>query len=275
MRSSARTRLFANITLAIICVLFLVPILWMLNLSLKSEAEVAAFPTVWTPEVLRWDNFRSAMTFIDFPGYFRNSMIIAVISTVLTVISSSAVAFGLATQRAPGKKAIFGLIIATMMIPSIITTIPVYILYAKLGLTNTYIPWVLMGIGGSAYLIFLIRQGFGTIPKEIEDAALIDGCGYFRIWWRIYIPMSKPILAAAVVLHFVFIWGDYLMPRLLLSSEATTLAVAITTGYVDPMQHPFQTLIAAASLMFALPVIILFVLLQKYFVQGFATSGLK
>lgn len=275
MRSTKRARLTANIALGVVCVLFLVPILWMMNLSLKSETEVAAFPTVWWPAELRWDNFVEALTFIDFPGYLRNSIIIAVISTVLTVISSSAVAFGLATQRARGKRVVFGLIIATMMIPAIITTIPVYILYARVGLTNTYVPWILMGIGGSAYLIFLIRQGFGTIPKEIDDAALIDGCGYFRIWWRMYMPMSKPILAAAVVLHFVFSWGDYLMPRLLLSAETTTLAVAITTGYVDPMQNPFQTLIAAASLMFSLPVIILFILLQKYFVQGFATSGLK
>lgn len=275
MRSTRRARLIANILLAVVCVLFLIPIIWMIDLSLKSETEVAAFPTVWWPSQLRWGNFAEALTYIDFPGYFRNSVIITVISTVLTVISSSAVAFGLATQRARGKKVVFGLIIATMMIPAIITTIPTYILYAKLGLTNTYVPWVLMGIGGSAYLIFLIRQGFGTIPREIDDAALIDGCGYFGIWWRMYLPMSKPILAAAVVLHVVFSWGDYLMPRLLLSAESTTLAVAISTGYVDPMQHPFQTLIAAASLIFSLPVIILFVVLQKYFVQGFATSGLK
>lgn len=275
MRSTRRARLTANILLAIVCILFLIPILWMLNLSLKSETEVAAFPTVWLPAEFRWDNFTQALTYIDFLGYFRNSMIIAVISTVLTVISSSAVAFGLATQRAPGKRVVFGLIIATMMIPGIITTIPIYILYAKMGLTDTYIPWVLMGIGGSAFLIFLIRQGFGSIPREIEDAALIDGCGYFSIWWRMYMPMSKPILAAATVLHFVSVWGDFLMPRLLLSAESTTLAVAIATGYVDPMQHPFQTLIAAASLLFSLPVIILFVVLQKYFVQGFATSGLK
>ncbi|MGO1258263.1 MAG: ABC transporter permease subunit [Brachybacterium sp.] len=107
------------------------------------------------------------------------------------------------------------------------------------------------------------------------DAALIDGCGYLRIWWRIYMPMSTPILAAAVVLQFVWSWGDYLFPRPLLSSENTTLAVAIAAGYTDRLGRSFPTLIAAGSLVFALPVIILFLLLQRYFVQAFATSGLK
>ncbi|WP_058234658.1 carbohydrate ABC transporter permease [Devriesea agamarum] len=275
MRSTRRNRIIANVILALVCLIFLLPIIWMIDLSLKSESEVAAFPTVWWPESLRWDNFASAFTYIDFLGYFRNSLIITAISTVLTVLSSSAVAFALATQRARGKKVIFAIIIGTMMIPSIITTIPVYILYARLGLTDTYVPWILMGIGGSAFLIFLIRQGFGSIPSEVEDAALIDGCGYFRIWWQIYLPMSKPILAAAIVLQFVFSWGDYLMPKLLLSNESTTLAVAISNGYVDQMQNPLQTMIAAGSLLFCIPVVLVFIVLQKYFVQGFATSGLK
>lgn len=267
--------MFAHIALAFVCLLFLIPIVWMVNLSLKSDAEVAAFPTVWLPEVFRWSNYVDAFTYIDFPGYLRNSLIITTIATVLTVLSSSAVAFGLATQRARGKNVVFGIIIGTMMIPGIITTIPIYIMYARMGLTNTYVPWILMGIGGSAFLIFLIRQGFGAIPREVEDAALIDGCNYFTIWWRIYLPMSKPILAAAVVLQFVGSWGDYLFPKLLLDNTSTTLAVAITTGYADRMGTPLQPLIAAGSVMFCLPVIIVFIVLQKYFVQGFATSGLK
>lgn len=275
MRTTKNSRLAAQVTLGLVCVLFLVPILWMVDLSLKSESEIAVFPTQWLPDIMQLGNYLKACTYIDFLGYLRNSLIIAVITTTLTVLSSSAVAFGLATQQAPGKRTVFAIIVGTMMIPGIITTIPIYIMYARIGLTDTYIPWVLMGIGGSAFFIFMIRQGFGSIPREIEDAALLDGCGYFRIWWRIYMPMSKPILAAAVVLQFVWSWGDYLFPRLLLSSENTTLAVAITTGYTDRLGHPFQTFIAAGSLMFALPVIILFIVLQRYFVQGFATSGLK
>lgn len=275
MRTTRRSRIAAHIGLGAVCLLFLIPILWMLDLALKTESETALFPTQWFPAVPQWGNFVDALTFIDFAGYFRNSMIISTITTVLTVLSSAAVAFGLATQRAPGKKAVFGIIVGTMMIPGIVTTIPIYIMYARVGLTDTYVPWVLMGLGGSAFFIFMIRQGFASIPREVEEAALVDGCSTFRIWWQIYLPMSTPILAAAVVLQFVWSWGDYLFPRLLLSSENTTLAVAITTGYTDRLGHSFPTLIAAGSLLFALPVIILFLLLQRYFVQGFATSGLK
>lgn len=275
MRSTRNSRIAAHVGLIIVCVLFLVPILWMLDLALKSESETALFPTKWLPSVPQWGNFVEAFHYIDFLGYFRNSMIISVITTSLTVLSSSAVAFGLATQRARGKKVMFAIIVGTMMIPGIVTTIPIYIMYARVGLTDTYVPWVLMGLGGSAFFIFMIRQGFGSIPREVEEAALIDGCGYFRIWWRIYMPMSKPILAAAIVLQFVWSWGDYLFPRLLLSSQNTTLAVAISSGYTDRLGHPFPTLIAAGSLLFALPVIVLFLVLQRYFVQGFATSGLK
>lgn len=275
MRSSRNSRIAAHIGLIAVSVLFLIPIVWMLDLALKTESETAVFPTLWLPEVPQWSNFAAAFTHIDFLGYFRNSMIISVITTVLTVLSSSAVAFGLATQRARGKRFVFALIVGTMMLPGIVTTIPIYIMYARVGLTDTYVPWVLMGLGGSAFFIFMIRQGFAAVPREVEEAALIDGCGYFRIWWRIYMPMTTPILAAAVVLQFVWSWGDYLFPRLLLSSENTTLAVAIASGYTDRLGHSFPTLVAAGSLMFALPVIILFLLLQRYFVQGFATSGLK
>ncbi len=275
MRLSRRGRVLATSTLTLVCLIFLVPILWMLDLALKTDQEIAAFPTVWLPKLPQWHNFARAFTYIDFPGYARNSIIISVISTVLTVLFSSLIAFGLARCRARGKKVVFGAVVGTMMLPAIVTTIPVYIIFARLHLTDTYWPWVLMGIGGSAYLVFLIRQGYLSVPIEIEDAAIVDGCNYFQIWYRMYLPMSKAVLACACVLHFVFSWGDFILPNLLLSTDTTTLAVAVTSQYVDSQQHVQQPLLAAGALMFALPVIVVFLLLQRYFVRGFATSGLK
>lgn len=275
MTQNRRVRFWANLILIVVCLVFLVPVFWMFTLSIKTDAEVAAFPPVWWPSNPRWGNYLEAMTYIDFFGYARNSVIVTGITTSLTVLFSALTAFAFARLRAPGRTFLFALMMSTMMLPGIVTTIPLYIMYAQVNLLDTYIPWVLMGIAGSAYTVFLIRQYMSSIPPEIEEAAIIDGCGYFTIFWRIYLPLTKPVLAAAAVLNAVWSWGDFIMPMLLLSSDKTTLAVALTRGYVDQMQHPIQPLIAAASLMFALPVVVLFLFLQRYFVEGFATSGIK
>lgn len=275
MRQRRRVRILAHTALVLVCLVFLIPVFWMFNLSIKSDAEVSALPTVWWPEVPQWQNYAEALSYIDFFGFLRNSVIITTITTVLTVLFSSLTAFAFAKLRAPGKRILFGIMMSTMMLPSIVTTIPLYIMYSKVNLVDTYIPWVLMGIAGSAYMVFLIRQYMTSIPAEVEEAAILDGCSYFQIWYRMYLPLCKPALAAAAVLTFVWSWGDFIMPMLLLSSDKTTLAVALTTGYVDQMMHPIQPLIAAGSLMFALPVIVVFLFLQKFFVEGFATSGVK
>jgi multiple sugar transport system permease protein len=261
--------------LIVLSVLFLAPIAWLLSIALKRQSDIAALPVRWLPPIPQWHNFVQAFTYFDYLAYARNSLFIAVISATLTTLSSAFVGFGLARLRAPGKKVVFGVLVGTMMLPAIVTVIPMYIMFSKAHLVNTYWPWVLWGLAGSAYIIFLFRQTFRGLPIEMEDAAIIDGCGYFQIWWRIYLPLSKPVIAASFVLTFVHAWGDYLTPKLLLRQDTTTLAVAITTGYTDAQNHTINTLLAAGALMFALPVMVLFFALQRYFVQGFATSGLK
>ncbi|WP_203567678.1 carbohydrate ABC transporter permease [Aestuariimicrobium ganziense] len=275
MRRS-KTSLWVNrILLWLVCLAFLFPIVWLFGIAIKTREESAAFPTVWWPSVPQWQNFTEALTAIDFLGYARNSTIIALISAVLGTLSSSYIAFGFAKLRGPGKKVLFGILLGTMMLPAIVTTIPLYIMFSKIGLTDTYVPWVLWGLAGSAFNIFLFRQNYLTLPEELEEAAIVDGCNYFQIWWRIYLPLSKPIMAAVFLLGFVWAWGDFFTPLLLLSRETTTLAVAPATQYIDPMGRPIPPLIAAGAFMFAAPVIVLFIALQRYFVQGFATSGVK
>jgi multiple sugar transport system permease protein len=159
--------------------------------------------------------------------------------------------------------------------PHVITLIPTYLLFSRAHLVNTYIPWVLWGLSGAPYLIFLFRQFFASMPKELEEAAIVDGCGQIRVFWRIFLPQSWPVIATSLILSFSWSWGDYIAPALLLDDDHTTLAVKLTTGYAN--QHGIQhsNLVAAGAVMYVVPVLFLFLILQRGFVTGVATSGLK
>jgi multiple sugar transport system permease protein len=139
---------------------------------------------------------------------------------------------------------------------------------------NTYWPWVLWGLGASPYLVFLFRQFFASIPAELEDAAIIDGCGYGRVFWRIFLPLSRPALITSFIISFTWIWGDYIAPALLLDADHTTLSVALTQ-YLDPHGNPIDTVQAAAAALYVLPVLVIFLFAQRYFVRSVVTSGVK
>ncbi|THV41636.1 carbohydrate ABC transporter permease [Glycomyces buryatensis] len=263
------------ILLAALAITFSGPLGWLILTALKAPNELSVFPIQLFPESPQWHNFADALTFVDFLGYARNSMILSTLTAVLTTISSAWMAYGFARLSAPGKKFWFGLLISTMMMPSIVTLIPTYLMFAKMGLVDTYVPWILWGLSGAAFMIFLFRQFFSGIPKELEEAAVLDGCGHVRIFWQIFLPQSWPMLAACMVLTFTGAWGDFIAPSLLLSDDTTTLAVALTRGYVNEQGFPVQNLLAAGSTMFILPVLLIFLFFQRFFVQGFSTSGLK
>jgi multiple sugar transport system permease protein len=196
--------------------------------------------------------------------------------TILVTMSSAWVGFGFARLAAPGKKAMFSILLGSMMLPGVVTLIPTYLLFAKAHLVNTYIPWVLWGLAGAPFLIFLFRQFFANIPRELEEAAVVDGCGYTRIFWRIFLPQSWPVLATSLVLSFTWDWGDYIGPALLLSPDRTTLAVALMGGgYTNEHGNPLNNLLAAGAVMYVVPVLLLFLVVQRGFVSGFSTSGLK
>jgi ABC-type glycerol-3-phosphate transport system permease component len=165
--------------------------------------------------------------------------------------------------------------LSTMMIPSIVTAIPTYVLFARLGLVGTYWPWVLWGLASSPYLVFLFRQFFSAIPPELEEAAILDGCGYGAIFWRIFLPLSIPVMVTAFLLSFTSVWGDYVMPTLFLSQNNTTLAVAISASYSDAHGNALTNVQAAGTLLYIIPEIVIFFFAQRYFVRGIVTSGLK
>jgi len=269
--NARRTALF--VLLVAIASLFLSPFAWLVITALKDPAELAALH--WLPQHPQPGNFVEALTSIPYLGYARNSLMIAGIYSVLVTLSSAWVGFGFARLTAPGKRLLFMILIGTMMLPQIITLIPTYLIFSKLGMVDTYWPWVLWGLSGAAFLIFLFRQFFAKLPRELEEAAVIDGCSYPRIFWRIFIPQSWPVIAASAVLSFTWSWGDYVGPALLLSTDHTTLAVAIATLYTNPQGLPVTNLLAAGSAMYILPVLALFLFAQRGFVAGFSTSGLK
>lgn len=256
---------------------FFAPFLWLFSTALKSPADLSAFPIEWFPAHPQWGNFIQALhpANFDYGQGVINSLIIAGISASLTTLSSALVGFGFARLRGKGKHVVFMLMLSTIMIPSILTVIPTYVLFTRFGIIGTYWPWVLFGLGSSPFLSFLFRQFFTSIPQEIEDAAIVDGCNYLRIFLQIFLPLSQPVIATAIILTFTFSWGDYLTPLLFLNADNTTLAVDLSTGYTDPHGNPSISLLAAGSIFYILPMMVLFFFAQRYFIKGIVTTGMK
>ncbi|MGW1778055.1 carbohydrate ABC transporter permease [Streptomyces sp. NPDC002143] len=278
--SAPRIRVRANrlvLYTALVAVtgLFTGPFGWLVLTGLKTPAELAASPVHWLPDHFQWRNFTDAYQLIDFLGYARNSLIIATLYATLVTLSSAWVGFGFARLDAPGKKTLFGILVGSMMLPQLITLLPTYLIFAKLGMVDTYWPWVLWGLAAAPYLVFLFRQFFAGLPRELEEAAIVDGCGYTGVFWRIFLPQSWPVLSASFVIAFTWTWGDYIAPQLLLSTDRSTLAVAVMSTYVNPAGTPATNLQAAASVMYVVPILLIFLVAQRGFVAGMSTSGLK
>jgi multiple sugar transport system permease protein len=274
-QSRERKNPVAFVILLIVCAILFLPVLWLILTSLKSADQLTSDPITWIPSPLQFENFIKATTVQPFWAYAANSLFLSTLSGALTTISSALVGYGFARLHGKGKNVLFGILVAMMMTPPIITLIPTYLLFAKVGLVGTYWPWVLWGMAGVPYLIFLYRQFFAQLPRELEEAAILDGCGRLRIFAQIFLPLSKPVIITAFVLSFTGVWGDFIAPKLLLNQDNTTLAVAITTGYVNAKGFPLNNLLAAGSVLYVVPVLIMFFFVQRSYVRGFATSGMK
>jgi multiple sugar transport system permease protein len=258
-----------------VAIFVMLPIFWGVITSLKQEGEYTANPIKWLPSVPQWLNYVHVFTYQPFLKFARNSLFLAVTFSTLTVITSAMSGFAFSRINVPHKQALFQVVIALLIIPNLVTVIPTFMLFSKLKLTNTYWPWILWGLGASPFFIFLFRQFFSAIPKELEDAAEVDGANPFRMFWQIFLPNAKPALATAFILNFIWVWGDYLTPILYLSDQNTTLAVKLQRSYVDPQGYSLVTVVMAASVLYTLPLIIMFFLAQKHILQGVVTSGLK
>jgi multiple sugar transport system permease protein len=267
------------IVLYAVTLIMLVPVIWMILSSLKTESSYTQYPPQIIPDPIQWDNYVHAFTWIPFLKYVWNSTFLATTFSLLTVVTSAMVGFAFARLDAPGKGRLFGIVISLLMVPAIVTIIPQFVIFAKLGLTNSYWPWILWGISASPFHIFLFRQFFTGIPKELEDAAEVDGAGPFRIFWQIFLPNAQAALATSFILNFVGVWGDWLAPVIYLDDAKTTLAVKLATPtYVnpgDPTGHLLVTITLAAAIIYTIPPVIMFFIAQKNIMEGVVTTGLK
>jgi len=269
------------VLLVVLAVIFFVPFLWLLDTALKSESELSAYPIHFLPSVPQWGNFHDALSLpqIDYSAYAQHSFIVAFLATIPTIFISALVGFAFARLKGRGKSVLFGLVLATMMIPAFVFVIPTYLMFSHIpGLVGSYYPWLLWGLAGNSMFIFLYRQFFRGIPVELEDAAIIDGCGLFRIFVQVFLPLSKPVVATVAILSFQAQWGDFFTQAIFLNSDNFTLAAQIPIAYLQPGSAggivEFN-LMAAGNLVFIVPVVLVFFIGQRYFVQGIVTSGLK
>jgi multiple sugar transport system permease protein len=256
--------------------MILFPVAWMLSTSLKTKFAVYRMPPQWIPSDPQWQNYYDALTFNPFHIYFKNTIFYAASVMIGELLSCSFVAYGFARLRAPGRDKLFMAVLATMMLPAQVTIIPRYILFVRvLGWKDSYKPLIVPAFFGSAYLIFLLRQFYMSISREMDDASRIDGCGYFSTWWRIILPLSKPALGAVSILSFMWHWNTFMGPLLYLSSNKKyTLSLGLQMFRAPFGGTPYHWLMAA-SLVTVLPCVIVFFFTQRFFVQGIVITGLK
>ena len=267
-------KLITYLLLILGSIVFLAPIVWMISTSLKGEGDIFTIPPKWITQVFQRNNYVDAVNSFPFFRYTVNSVIITAASVIGGVISSAFVAYAFAKLRWPGRDIWFIILIATMMLPPQITMVPLFIFYSKLDWINTYLPLILPHFFGSAFYIFLIRQFYKSVPKELDEAAKIDGASAFYIWSRIYIPLSKPVLATTAIFIFMFTWNDFLGPLIyLMDSDKFTLQLGLR-GFQQQYGTRWNVMMAA-SVLVALPTIVVFFAFQKYFIRGAAVSGVK
>ncbi|MDQ0090744.1 multiple sugar transport system permease protein [Paenibacillus anaericanus] len=262
--------------LIILSIMFIMPLYWLVTNSFQLVGSSSTF----LPTSFHFENYYYALTLIDYWGFARNSIIITGISVVIPTITSAFVGFGFARLRGPGKGFLFMMMLSTMMLPGIVTQIPTYVIFFKMGFINTFWPWLFWALGGSAFSIFLYRQFFASFPKDIEEAARIDGCSTFRIFWNIFVPISLPVIATVSILAFNGSWGgDYLTPFMFLRDDKYPLATALfSVGYVFPsgqQKIEMTQVLSAGLVMFVLPIIVVFFIGQRYLVEGVVSSAVK
>lgn len=271
---------WTHAVLIFVSLLSIFPFIWLLSTSLKGNAEnIFAYPPVIIPQDFTFANYSGVWHKVDLMRYFINSMIVAAGTVILNLILSSLAAYPLARMEFKGKKITFFAILATIMVPFQAIMLPVYLITLKLHLTDTYSDslgfiGLIMPFAVSAFGIFLMRQAFLGIPREMEEAAIVDGCNVFQVFWKVLLPMVKPSLAVLAIFTFIGSWGEFLWPSIVLTKEAMyTLPVG-----VNNLQGMFSSnwrYIAAGSIISTIPILIFFLAMQKYFISGENEGAVK
>lgn len=263
----AASRTVSYVVLIGLCALVLLPFLWMLISSVKTNQQLFTTPITWWVWPLQLGNFSKALSLIPFWSQLGNTVFLSVMTVLGTVLSGSFVAYGLAKVDWPGRRPLFAVLIMTMLLPGVVTLVPTYIIFRDLGWVNTYLPLIVPTFLGSPYYIFLFRQFFLRIPESISEAARIDGASELRIYSRIILPVSRPVIAAVAVLAFVQGWTDYLGPLIYLNQPGQwTLSLGLT-AFLTEYSVDWNFMMAAA-VVFTLPLILVFFIGNKHFLKG-------
>lgn len=260
--------------------LFAFPLFWAVSTSLKTVQELHLYPPRFLPEVAQFENYAYVWKAVPYGKYVQNSLTVSILGLVGQLLCSSAVAYGFAKFRFPGRDILFLLVLSTLMLPREVTIIPLFLLFKQVGwldsLKSLIIPQFFGG-GRGAFFIFLMRQFFLTIPTDLVEAARIDGAGSLRIFWSIIVPLSKPALSSVAIFAFLWQWNEFLGPLIYLNSQENfTLPLGLRYFQTIPTEAVLMdNLLMAASVMYILPPIVIFFLAQRYFVQGIVTTGIR
>jgi multiple sugar transport system permease protein len=271
---TARPQLWTYLVLGVGLILVASPFVWMLLSSVKSEGEIRRVPPTWFPQLPTWQNFTDLFAQLNFPQFFANSAIVASAVTIGNLFFCSMLGYVLAKSEFAGRTWLFRLVLGTLMIPGMVTLVPLFVLVANLGLVNTYWGLILPFLAGP-FGVFLMRQFIQGIPDELIDAARMDGASELRIFLRVVMPLCKPALATLAILTFLGSWNNFLWPLVVATSEDKyTLPVALALYSVGQNQTQYGLLLAGAVVV-VVPVLAVFLTLQRYFVQGIAMTGIK
>lgn len=262
------------VTLILISVIMLFPFFWLVRSAFMSDREIMSMPIKWIPERMRYENYGLIFERAPFLRYFLNSILLVAVNVIAQVVSSSFIAYGFARFRFKGKNFLFGVMLSTMMIPYTVVMIPQFMMWQMIGMYNTYIPLMIPAFFGSAFNMFLVNQFYRGIPKAYDEAALVDGANYLKIYFKVIIPMSKPVLCSVGVFTFMSTWNDFLGPLLYLEDEKLkTVSLGLQT-FIGQYTGSWNLLMAASSLAI-IPMVIIFFFAQRYFIEGITFSGLK
>jgi multiple sugar transport system permease protein len=252
------------------------PFLWMLSTSLKQSKTVFDFPPQWIPDPVDWANYAEVWDIVPLGTGLLNSLIVTVSVVVVGTFSSTMAAFAFAKLDFPHKRAIFVGLLATIMVPIVVLIIPQFLLYVELGWIDTLLPLIVPGLLGNVTMIFFLRQYMLGLASELLEAAKLDGAGFLRIYWSIFLPLCKPAIAANVIIVFMATWNDYLGPLIFTNSpENATVQLVIASFSAYYAEQTDFPMVMTASIIAVIPVVILFTAAQKYFVDSFAFSGIK
>jgi multiple sugar transport system permease protein len=264
--------LFAS--LSALAFLFVVPLFWLLTCSFKQPSELFAVPVQWLPKTFDFKNYTRMFSYFPFMRYLKNTLIIVFFNIMGSTASSAVVAYGFSRLRWKGRDQVFVLVLVSMILPFQVVMVPLFLMFQKIGWIGTFLPLTLTCFFGNPFYIFLMRQFFLSLPEELNEAARIDGSGEFRTFFQIAMPLSLPVLATVAIFSFLRSWNDFIGPLIFLANDKL-YTLAIGAQLIRSRLQPNWEILMPLGVVMVLPVLVIFFLMQKYFIQGIAMSGIK